>query len=62
LKILPGATIFDEKLAISAEMKRNIVLVYMIGGITFGEIAALRFLGKKYSKNPLNFPIFLVIL
>jgi len=49
LKALPGPTIFDEKLQINSETKRNIVLIYMIGGVTFGEIAAFRFLGKKYS-------------
>jgi hypothetical protein len=26
------------------------VLVFYIGGITYGEVACLRFLGKKYSK------------
>lgn len=49
LKYLPGPTIYDEKLVVSPESKRNIVLIYMIGGVTFGEIAAFRFLGKKYS-------------
>lgn len=50
MKNLPGPTIYDEKLVVPSDSKKNIVLIYMIGGVTFGEVAAFRFLGKKYSK------------
>ena len=53
LKLLPGTTVFNEKMVIenAPDGKKSIIMVYMIGGVTFGEIAAFRFLGKKYNKE-----------
>ena len=31
--------------------KKTLILVYFIGGVTYGEIAALRWLAEKYNKE-----------
>lgn len=36
---------------VTATDKKPIVIVYMLGGVTYGEIAAFRLLGKLHSKN-----------
>ena len=53
LRHLPGIT-FEKHEAQSAKSKSSaddpsskVVLVYFIGGVTYSEIAALRFLGKQ---------------
>jgi hypothetical protein len=32
-----------------ADVKRPIIVIYVIGGVTYGEISAFRLLGRKYS-------------
>lgn len=49
---------FNPTLAKDEQNMKKPILVYMIGGITYGEVAAIRMLSKKYS----NFNIFLLIL
>ena len=50
---LPGPTNYDEKKGnlLSDLTVRNTVMVYVIGGLTNGEIAAFRYLSKKYNKE-----------
>jgi len=33
---------------------KPIIIVYMIGGVTYSEIAAFRWLGEKYGKNKIQ--------
>ena len=51
-----GKLIFDEKYANSFLKidKKQVILVYIVGGLTYGEITALRYIGKTYSKNILK--------
>ena len=51
-----GKLIFDEKYANSFVKidKKQVILVYIVGGLTYGEITALRYIGKAYSKNGLK--------
>ena len=52
LNFLSGPVILDDK-KLNAFLKSNVkqvILVYVVGGLTYGEIAALRYLGKAYSK------------
>ena len=35
--------------------KKTLVMIFVIGGITYGEIATIRYLGKKMSKIYLCF-------
>jgi len=53
LESLGGLTVYDEKKGnqFSNPQNKNVILVYLIGGITYGEIAAFRYLAKKYNKE-----------
>ncbi|KAG8192271.1 hypothetical protein JTE90_002098 [Oedothorax gibbosus] len=52
MKLLPGETIKNEKKedkdTVSVLPSKKVIMVYVLGGITFAEIAALRFLAKTY--------------
>lgn len=50
LKMLPGETIMPEYVEECMSHPKPVVLVYFIGGVTYGEIATLRLLGKILSK------------
>jgi len=48
--LLPGALMYNvdrNKLS----KKKTLILVYFVGGVTYGEIAALRWLAEKYNKE-----------
>jgi hypothetical protein len=49
--MIPGAKIEPEKITKPASERRPIVLIYMLGGVTYGEISAFRLLGKKFSNS-----------
>lgn len=53
LDALNAPTIYDEKKgnAFSNTTQRNVILVYIIGGVTYGELSAIRYIGKKYNKE-----------
>jgi len=53
LDCLPGPLFYDDKKANSFNdpNTKNTILVYIIGGVTYGEIAAFRYLAKKYNKE-----------
>jgi len=53
LEALPGPLFYDEKKAnaFNDPNTRNTIMVYIIGGVTYGEIAAFRYLSKKYNKE-----------
>jgi hypothetical protein len=53
LEALGGLTVYDEKKGnqFTNIQNRNVILVYLIGGVTYGEIAAFRYLAKKYNKE-----------
>ena len=50
--MIPGSTVEPEKFQklTLPDNKRPIVLIYVIGGVTYGEISAFRLLGRKFSK------------
>jgi hypothetical protein len=49
IKKLPGETEFpaEEKAVYQPKTKQNFILVVFIGGITFAEISAIRYLNKR---------------
>jgi len=49
LDMIPGSTIIEEKNA--NPENSEVYLIYMIGGVTYGELAGFRLLGKKYNKQ-----------
>jgi len=49
LEVIPGSTIIDEKN--SNPENNEVYLIYMIGGVTYGELAGFRLLAKKYKKQ-----------
>ena len=48
--MLPGETILPEMVQNCTTHPKPVVLVYFIGGVTYGEVATLRLLGKLLSK------------
>ena len=48
--MLPGETILPEYVEQCTSHPKPVVLVYFIGGVTYGQIATLRLLGKILSK------------
>jgi hypothetical protein len=56
MAMIPGATIEPDKFTKVAlqDNKRPIVLIYMIGGVTYGEISAFRLLGRKFSNSTIH--------
>jgi len=53
LDLLPGTTIYEEKKINSFNNPQNkhVILVYVVGGITYSELAGIRYLAKKYNKE-----------
>jgi len=52
LELLPGPTMeYVQKGAIAPQQDRKVILVFFIGGVTFAEISAIRYLNEKYSKQ-----------
>jgi len=53
LDLLPGTTIYEEKKINSFNNPQNkhVILVYVVGGITYSELAGIRYLSKKYNKE-----------
>ena len=51
--MLEGTTIYDDQAAIDiANMgRKQAIVLFFIGGITYGEIAAIRYLAKTYSNH-----------
>lgn len=50
IKLIPGEVI--EKITSKNPInKREVVLIYVIGGLTYGEVTCLRLLGKIYQKE-----------
>lgn len=51
--MLPGSIIYDEK--IGSEIynmgRKRAIVVFFIGGITYAEIGAIRYLAKAYSNR-----------
>jgi hypothetical protein len=58
IKKLPGEYEYpvdrDEKTMLSERAKKNFILLIFIGGITYNEIAAIRYLNKTF-KGKINF-------
>lgn len=50
LEILNGATLFNDHRT-EAVKKKTMVFLFYIGGITYGEIACIRWLAKRYNKE-----------
>jgi hypothetical protein len=51
LKLLPGETLMPDNVSPCTSSARPVVLVYFIGGVTYGEVAALRLLGKMFKRE-----------
>lgn len=57
IRILPGSTFHATQAPMSNEVfpsqlnKKDVILVFFIGGVTFPEISALRFLSQKYENK-----------
>jgi len=53
LNMLNGPLIIDDKKlnTFSKSGTKQVILVYIVGGLTYGEIATLRWLGKQYNKE-----------
>lgn len=52
LSSLPGATLSNDIPGRAMkQLKRSLILVFFIGGVTYGEITALRWISKKYNKE-----------
>ena len=53
LEAIPGPTIYDERKINSYNNPQNkhVILVYVIGGVTYSELAGMRYLAKKYNKE-----------
>eukprot|EP01016_Furgasonia_blochmanni_P017612 TRINITY_DN2032_c0_g1_i6.p1 TRINITY_DN2032_c0_g1~~TRINITY_DN2032_c0_g1_i6.p1 ORF type:complete len:251 (+),score=55.49 TRINITY_DN2032_c0_g1_i6:85-753(+) len=53
LKLLPGPVSYNDKAnpEVDKSKPKQVALVYFIGGVTFGEISALRYLAKAYDKE-----------
>ncbi len=56
LKKMPGATYCpeDEKVISSPKNNRNIMFIIFIGGVTYTEIEAIRFLNRKFNEENLQ--------
>lgn len=50
LKLLPGETLMPDNVVPCNSTNKPVVLVYFIGGVTYGEVAALRLLGKMFKR------------
>ena len=51
LKIIPGDTVFPDIIRECRSHPRPAVVVFFVGGVTYGEIATLRLLGKMMRKD-----------
>ena len=51
LKLMPGDTVMPEFNKVCQSHPRPAVIVYFVGGVTYGEIATLRLLGKFLSTD-----------
>ena len=49
MKLIPGDTVLPDIIRDCKSHPRPAVVVYFVGGVTFGEIATLRLLGKMLS-------------
>lgn len=51
LEMMPGPTFeFQQKGAMVTQQERKVVLCFFIGGITFAELSAIRYLNEKYAR------------
>jgi hypothetical protein len=53
MNLIPGFTVEPDKVVKvpTTENKNPIVLIYMLGGVTYGEISAFRLLGRRFSNT-----------
>ena len=51
---MPGETIYNENF--DHPKGKNAYLVFVIGGLTYGEIAAIRYIGRHFSNIDLFAP------
>lgn len=51
LKILPGEIVIPENLRECRSHPRPAVVVFFVGGVTYGEVATIRLLGKLLSNG-----------
>ncbi|EGR33241.1 vacuolar sorting protein, putative [Ichthyophthirius multifiliis] len=51
LEYLNGPSMFQAQEDTNQSKRKKLVLVYYVGGVTYGEVAALRLLAKKYNKE-----------
>jgi len=53
LDLLGGTTVYDENKINSYTniQNKHVILVYVVGGITYSELAGMRYLAKKYNKE-----------
>jgi hypothetical protein len=49
--MLPGETLMPDNVNPCTSSAKPVVLVYFIGGVTYGEVAALRLLGKMFKRE-----------
>jgi hypothetical protein len=52
LRILPGDVVMPEFSKVCQSHPKPAVVVYFVGGVTYGEIATIRLLGKFLSTSP----------
>ncbi|KRX00270.1 Sec1-like protein [Pseudocohnilembus persalinus] len=50
LELIPGPTLFNDH-RVEVGKKKTMIVVYFIGGVTYGEIATLRWMGQRYNKE-----------
>lgn len=50
LKIIPGEIVIPENVKECRSHPRPAVVVYFVGGVTYGEVATIRLLGKMFGK------------
>lgn len=52
MSMIPGEQVEPERFVkanVDYNERKPIVLIYMLGGVTYGEIAAFRLIGKRFS-------------
>ena len=54
MRLIPGNTDIMENNNYNMKNKRTLIMIFVIGGITYAEIATIRSIGKKMSKIYIN--------
>jgi len=51
MRLIPGDVVAPEVIRPCPSNRRPVILVYYVGGVTFGEVSALRLLGKLIGRE-----------